>query len=396
MYGAYKMSSRMLRKSVLVPTTSLVFGIIVYLILSGMFIQNFHPLSGVAEATGSGSFNYVTNTLYYETSEVSYNLEDMYNTTHLYDFSDRKHFSMKSDSLEFATGMYGQSLQWPSGQVVCEDLSIIDMSFTLETWIYPASEGPIALAGTETTYPYIWKDQNGSMLYRYSGGPSYFYSNLSVGLNTWTHIALVYDDGSGVVKWYLNGVEQGSKVIGKTRWAGKWSIGRMRPDYSSYEWLGKIDEFRIYKSKALTQSKIQEDMRTSIAHKLTLTGLIPNSDVAQLWYPDGEFARLHMLEQTADANGQVEFNVYYFSGRSTSYNGILKVVHSGRTYSSALLGLSWEDVYNFSINTNFTETLIAAFISGLIIVVPITLMVINSLLRKRRKTSSTQTPIPNV
>jgi len=375
---------KILKSSILVPSISVSAGIIAYLILSGTFFPSFNPLKGIAEATGHGSFRYVVNMLNYETSEVSYNMEDMYNSTHLYDFSDRGHFGRK-DGLESEIGLYGRSLQWQNGQIIGEDLDIVDMSFTLEAWIYPTSNDSLALAGCETIYPFILKAQNGSMQYQYSGGPSVLYSNQSVELNTWTHVALVYDAVSGIAKWYLNGSEQGINPVGQgIDWDGRWAIGRMRPDYTSFEWRGKIDEFRIYKGRVLTQDKIQEDMRTSIAHKLILTGLTPNSDVAQLWYPDGEFAQAHMLQQTADEQGQVEFSVYSFSGRTEHYMGILKVLRSGQVYSSSLLQFSWEDIYFFSIQVTLTETQIAILIALAIAIVPSTFMMIRRYIYQRR------------
>ena len=380
-------SVRMVRSSILIPSASLATGVISFLILSGLFIPSFNPLFGVVEATKSGSFNYLTNVLPYETSEVSYNMEDMFNATHLYDFSPNNHLG-KRNGLTEADGVYGQSLKWPSGQIVCDDLDIVDMSFTLEAWTYPTSEENIALAGCETVYPFIWKAQNGSMLYQHSGGVSSFYSSQPVGLNAWTHVALVYDAYSGIVKWYLNGSEQGSRQIDNFRdWDGRWSIGSMRPGYSSYEWKGRIDEFRLYKGIALTQDRIQRDMNTNIAHKLVITGLVANSDVAQLLYPDGEFAEEHKLEMVADEKGQVEFSIYTFSGRAKQYSAVVRVHRSGQTHVSPTLWLSWEDVYNFSVGSYFTEATFAALISGLIIIVPLIALLIYRYARKRSQSS---------
>lgn len=381
---------KILKSSILVPSISVSAGVIAYLILSGTLFSSFNPISGIVEATSYGSFRYVTNMLNYETSEVSYNMEDMYNSTHLYDFSSNRHFGKNEGSLESAIGFFGQSLRWTSGQIIGEDLNIIDMSFTVEAWIYPTSQDKLSLAAVfETTYPIIWKAENGSIGYQYSGGSAILYSNQSVELNVWTHVALVYDAASSISRWYLNGSEQGSKqVLGGRDWDGRWIIGRMEPDRTLFEWKGKIDEFRIYKGRALTPNKIQEDMRTGIARKLILYGLTPNSDVAQLWYPNGEFAQAHMLEQTADANGQVEFNVYSFSGGSENYNGILKVVRLGKTYTSPLLEFSWSHIYLFSIQPRFTETQIAISVAVSIALAPSALMIIHRYY-KRRKRSGT-------
>ncbi|MFX1538439.1 MAG: LamG domain-containing protein, partial [Promethearchaeota archaeon] len=311
------MSMKKPTTSVLVPTVSIITGVIVCLVFSGAFIQGFNPLTGIVEATRYGSFEYITNRGNDETSTISYNMEDMYNSTHLYDFGKSQYSGRKDGSLKPDIGIYGECLRWESGQIVVDDLDIVDTSFTIEAWIYPTSERPLALAGVEVVFPYILKAENGSMQFQYSGGGDVaaFYSNQTVGLNVWTHVALVYDAFSGVAKWYLNGLEQGFKNVSFYRdWNGLWSIGRMRPDYNGYEWEGMIDEFRVYKNRVLTQEDIHDDMILPIAHKLTLTGLVPNSDFVQLWNWNEESVPVPMLQETAEPNGQVQLNVYSFSG----------------------------------------------------------------------------------
>jgi len=164
-----------------------------------------------------------------------------------------------------------------------------------------------------------------------------------------------------------------------------WSIGGMRPNYATYEWKGKIDEFRMYIGEARTQKKIQQDMNTPIIHKLTVTGLTPNSDVARLWYtssnPYGERV------QTADSDGIVKFNVYSFSNGERFYSGVLKVSRGGRTYTSPNLEFEWEDVYSFEVYSNYTEAQIALFIAALTIIVPPALLVIYRYIRKHRSLS---------
>jgi len=374
--------------SVLVPTISIIAGVISYLILSGAFIQGFNPLTGIVGATTYGSFEYIANRVNDETSTVSYNMEDMYNSTDLYDFSESQYSGRIEGSLKPDYGFYGQSLLWESGQIVVEDLDIVDTSFTIEAWIYPTSQNVLSLAGVETVFPFIWKAGNGSMHYQFGGGgdASALYSNQTVELNVWTHVALVYDSVSGIAKWYLNGAEQGFKDVGVNRdWNGLWSIGRMRPDYDTLEWEGMIDEFRVYKNKVQTQKDIQDDMKLPIAHKLTLTGLVPNSDIVQLWNRK-EGAPIPMLQETADANGQVQLNVYRYSGGSLFYTGLLRVVLSGRVYTLSNMDFAWGDVYHFSLSTYFNETLIAALISALIIIIPSLLLIIYRRLRSRHKT----------
>jgi hypothetical protein len=197
---------------------------------------------------------------------------------------------------------------------------------------------------------------------------------------------LVYDFNSRIARWYLNGSEQGWKQVLPRDWDGKWIIGRFKPDLDTFEWKGKIDEFRVYKG-VLTPSRIQEVMKTSIGKKLTVYGLTPHSDVAELWYPDGEYAEAHRLQETADANGTVEFNVYSFSGGSSSFIGVFKVIRSGRTYSSSPLELSWGDVYFFSVQPILNETQMALLVAVLVAVVPSALMLIRGYFHRRHKGS---------
>lgn len=375
---------KLLKSSVLVPGISVLAGLVVYIFLSGVFIQGFNPLASVVDVTKYGSFTYLLNEMHYETGVVAYNMENMYNSTHLYDFSVFGHFGRKMGSIEFESGFHGQSLGWQSGQIVVQDLDIIDTSFTVEAWIYPTSERSMALAGTEEVYPYVLKHQNGLMLYQWGGGNLSFYSSQAVQLNAWTHVALVYDLRSGVAKWYFNATEQGSKRVGEYRdWDGKWSIGRMRPDYTTFEWEGKIDEFRIYKGEARTQTRIQEDMNTPIIHKLTLTGLTPNSDVVQLWHTTSN--PYGMLQITADVEGKVEFNVYSFGDGEFFYYGVLKVKHGTRSFTSPRLEFGWGDVYSYDVRSNYTEAHIALFTAALIIIVPSAVLVVYRYVSKHRK-----------
>jgi len=76
--------------------------------------------------------------------------------------------------------------------------------------------------------------------------------------------------------------------------------------------------------------------------------------------------------------------VYSFSGRFESYEGILEVLRSGRTYTSPLLGLSWGDIYFFSLQAPLSETQIAIIIAVSLAIVPSALMMVRRYIYKRR------------
>lgn len=80
-----------------------------------------------------------------------------------------------------------------------------------------------------------------------------------VPLNTWTHVAFVFDDSGNTIDFYINGVSSGSvsefdNILTATNNA---MIGIDGRDLSNYEFDGNIDEIRIY-NRSFTADEINK------------------------------------------------------------------------------------------------------------------------------------------
>ena len=100
-----------------------------------------------------------------------------------------------------------------------------------------------------------------------SGGQMLRYGATTLQLNTWYHIAGVYNAAAQTLDVYLNGqlddgVLQGTVTASQQNSTLDVTIGR-RAGATSYEFAGRIDDVRIA-DHALTQSQIQTDMATPL------------------------------------------------------------------------------------------------------------------------------------
>lgn len=180
-----------------------------------------------------------------------------------------------------ASGLTGtmSSAGWAAGKVgsYCADLSgsksisvgtsntlnFTGTALTIAAWIYPTSFSRyyriIERGGTypsvqfslvvEQTTGKLWFDLNRSGL----GSPCKSVTALS--LNTWTHIAVVYDGST--TKMYLNGSQnQSLSYSGSiTSFSGSQCYVGRGTGGTGDEWPGKLDEVRVY-DRALASGDI--------------------------------------------------------------------------------------------------------------------------------------------
>lgn len=92
----------------------------------------------------------------------------------------------------------------------------IGSNFTVEFWINPATaagyEELIGNNASSANFGVLYF-VNDHVEYWQSGGLKSFTPGNSVPLNTWTHVALVYDGGVQRVQLYLNGAASGSPSV---------------------------------------------------------------------------------------------------------------------------------------------------------------------------------------
>jgi hypothetical protein len=104
-------------------------------------------------------------------------------------------------------------------------------------------------------------------------------------LNTWVHLAGVYDGGAQTWHLYRNGVRAGSQAaaVGAIEVPANWSIGASA-DGDDRFFVGGIDEIRLW-NRARTAQEIVEGLRTR------LTGTEPG--LVGYWYGDNGVLRDH-------------------------------------------------------------------------------------------------------
>ena len=98
-----------------------------------------------------------------------------------------------------------------------------------------------------------------------SGGQMFRYGATVLQLNTWYHVAGVYDAAAGTLHVYLNGQADDGALVGTVTPSQQNSplnvnIGR-RP--TGFNFAGRIDDVRIY-GRALSQGEVQTDMSTAV------------------------------------------------------------------------------------------------------------------------------------
>jgi uncharacterized repeat protein (TIGR01451 family) len=147
-------------------------------------------------------------------------------------------------------------------------------SVTIEAWIMaaanPANDGQIVAksngAGWEfKTTPDTGRETFGMQVTGTSGASAQRYSTTVRSLNTWYHLAGVYNATAGTLSLYVNGVLDNGTLIGTVPFAQlnqavNVNIGRRT---GGYYFNGIIDELRIY-NRALSQAEIQTDMNTPV------------------------------------------------------------------------------------------------------------------------------------
>ena len=159
-------------------------------------------------------------------------------------------------------------------------------SMTISAWIYatsfPVDDAVIVSkrAANEIGFQLDATADKGSRtigfkLTNSSGGQMFRYGATTLQLNTWYHVAGVYNAAAQTLDVYLNGQLdngqlQGTITSSQQNSTQNVNIGR-RPGNIGFEFAGRIDDVRIA-DHALTQSQIQSDMqRRSRSYRRVLT-----------------------------------------------------------------------------------------------------------------------------
>jgi fibronectin type 3 domain-containing protein len=149
-------------------------------------------------------------------------------------------------------------------------------SITIEAWVKaaadPANDGQI-VAKSDNTSGWQLKTSHDTgpqafavAVTNSSGARAQRYTTTTRALNTWYHVAGIYNSAAGTLDIYVNGALnsgalRGSIPSSNRNAAVNVNIGRRT---GGYYFNGVIDEVRIY-NRALSPTEIQSDMKTSLA-----------------------------------------------------------------------------------------------------------------------------------
>ena len=148
-------------------------------------------------------------------------------------------------------------------------------SMTIEAWIKAAANPPndgqiVAKSNNASGWQFKTSPDTGPHTFGIAVGSSSSaqtqrYSNTVRSLNTWYHVAGVYDNTARILNIYVNGVLDSGTLLGTVPSAQfnstvNVNIGRRT---GGYYFNGIIDEIRIY-NRALSQAEIQTDMNTPL------------------------------------------------------------------------------------------------------------------------------------
>lgn len=176
-------------------------------------------------------------------------------------------------------GKYGNALQF-NGSTSYVDVGNgaslqLTGSMTIEAWINaaanPADDGQIVAksdgsAGWQfKTSPDTGPHTFGVAVSADGSSRTQRYSSTTRSLNTWYHVAGVYDATAGILNIYVNGVLNNGSLVGtiptsQFNQTVNVNIGRRT---GGFYFNGTLDEIRVY-NRALSVSEIQADMNTPV------------------------------------------------------------------------------------------------------------------------------------
>ena len=170
------------------------------------------------------------------------------------------------------SGRFGSALSFDgiNDRATAVDSASLDLTtaMTLQAWVYPTTAAGVrdvlikegSNVDIYNLYASNWAGRPEANVY--VGGVNRTAEGTALPVNTWTHLAGVYDGTTLML--YVNGVQAASLGVSGSLAASTGALSIGGNSIWGEHFAGRIDEVRVY-NRALTQAEIQADMNSSVA-----------------------------------------------------------------------------------------------------------------------------------
>lgn len=257
------------------------------------------------------------------------------------------------------TGKYSNSLTFDGVDDVVDigNPSTLNLtsSFTLSAWIYPTnlSGDRDIITKVNGSSDYHLQITGNAVQVGFSNGGWYSATTTNtVPLNTWTHVAGVFNDASNTLTVYIGGTQSAQTTNVTATPQSTSNPVHVGMGWSGQNWNGRIDDVRIYNT-ALSQSEIQTDMNTP----LSTGGSSPTPTACSLlttptlWNSDPNHASFGTPYDLFDSNN-LTVKADCTSGSPTTMNLSIGKVNDSQLFS-LMQGYYWNgtDWTSYTLNT---------------------------------------------
>src|SRR5438445_585422 len=274
------------------------------------------------------------------------------------DAAGKRHTGTLNGATWTTSGRYGKALPFNGSNGYLDPGNAADLqitgSMTVSAWIYatanPAADGQIVAKSDGSGWQLKTSPDTGPHTFGMAISPSNTqrYSKTVRQLNTWYHVAGVYDAAARTLNIYVNGVLDNGVLVGTVPASQanaaneRVTVGRRT---GGFYFQGSIDEVRLY-GRALSQAEIQSDMNTGIA---TVPDTQPPSVPAGLSATGASASQINLSWTASNDNIAVKNYLVGRDAHTGGTNWLTQIATPTATTYSDSTGLSAGATYGYHV-----------------------------------------------
>lgn len=206
-------------------------------------VQNFNNVQSLLHFDGTNGSTTITDSSTYGRTYSTFNSAALSTSFVKYGTASLN----LTPSVAFVSTPYNAAWRWS------------DTDYTIEAWVYPTSTthgGYPSICGMMSGGSNYWSfgliNNNYVSFYYYTGFGRFVTSLTTVPINQWSHIAMVYESSTPLIRIFINGVQSVSSAPLGTPAYGNLQLGM--GFWSSHQYTGYIDDFRITQEAVYTDT----------------------------------------------------------------------------------------------------------------------------------------------